>query len=132
MASGFIIQGANALELSGPIIWVSGHRLSAIEIDNTAATIFSGSVGDGGGNRSLTLSGISAGILTLSGSNSYTGGTFINSGTLVGHVANSIPGNVTVNGGTLQLDVPNAMSHECRAHGKRRHGKPQFHGLSDG
>jgi autotransporter-associated beta strand protein len=109
VASGFIIQGTNALELSGPI-HLGVDPGVGIEVDNTASTIFSGSVSDFGSNRSLTVSSISSGILTLSGSNSFTGGTILNSGTLIGHGSNSIPGNVTVNGGTLRLDVPTAMS----------------------
>ena len=108
-ASGFVIQGANALTFSGPInLGVSPGV--AIEVDNTAATIFSGNISDGGSNRSLTISSINAGVLTLRGSNSFTGGTIVSSGTLVGHVSNSVPSNVTVNGGTLQLDVSNVMS----------------------
>jgi autotransporter-associated beta strand protein len=107
--SGFIIQGAKALELSGPIHLGVSPGVT-IEVDNTAATILSGSVGDDGNNRSLTITSVNSGILTLSGSNSFTGGTFIYSGTLDGAASNSIPGDVTVNGGTLQLDVPNAMS----------------------
>jgi len=109
VAGGFIIQGANALELSGPV-FLGVDPGVGIEVDNTAATIFSGSVSDNGSNRSLTISSIGLGILTLRGSNSYTGGTIINSGTLDGAASNSIPGNVTLNGGALQLDAPNAMS----------------------
>jgi autotransporter-associated beta strand protein len=108
MGSTFILQGSNPLEFSGPIHL--GVSSVGIEVNNTAATIFSGPVDDQGEGLSLSLVAGSSGILTLSGSNYWTGGTFIFSGTLVGHAANSIPGNVTLAGGALQLDATNAMS----------------------
>ena len=58
--------------------------------------------GDDGGLRK-----IGAGTLTLSGSNSYNGGTSVNAGTLQLGNANGLgasTGNVTVNGGTLDLN----------------------------
>ena len=63
---------------------------------------FSGVIANGGGTVSLTKSG--GGVLVLSGSNTYSGGTTVNDGTLV--VANTSgsatgTGNVTMNGGTL-------------------------------
>lgn len=59
-------------------------------------------------NGSLTYVG--TGVLTLSGVNSYTGGTFVNSGTLEAATGASIPGNVTLSGtGVLLLDNAFAM-----------------------
>ena len=53
------------------------------------------------GNFTLTKS--TAGILTLTGANTYTGGTVLNAGTLVvGNGSALGVGNLTVNGGTLQ------------------------------
>jgi len=109
VASGFIIPGSNPLELSGPIHLGTGTSVG-IEVDSSAAAIFSGNIDDEGAGRSLALSTITSGILTLRGSNSYSGGTIINSGTLDGAAAHSIPGDVTVYGGTLQIDVTNAIS----------------------
>ena len=43
-------------------------------------TIFRGTINDGAGQTSLTLSG---GTLTLCGTNTYTGGTFVDGGVLV-------------------------------------------------
>jgi len=100
------IGGANSLQLAGPVLL---YASSTLNITNTASTIISGSISDGGNGYSLTINDTGS-ALTLSGSNNYTGGTIVNSGTLDGNVANSIPGNVTVNGGVLQLDVTNAMA----------------------
>jgi T5SS/PEP-CTERM-associated repeat protein/autotransporter-associated beta strand protein len=62
---------------------------------NTANLIVSGSIS---GNASLTKAGNQT--LTLSGSNSYTGGTTISAGTLaLGGTAGSVSGNIAVNAG---------------------------------
>ena len=101
-----VVSGTNDLELSGPVTLFSS---ASFTVTNTGATILSGGIQDSvpGSGFSLTMAG--TGVLTLSGVNTYDGGTFINAGTLVGHVTNSIPGDVTVNGGTLQLDTAEAM-----------------------
>ena len=52
----------------------------------------------------LTKSGL--GVLTLSGANTYTGGTLVSQGTLAYGVNNALnTGDVTVNGGTLNLST---------------------------
>ncbi len=68
-------------------------------------TVFSGAIGNSAGTGSLTKVGGNA--LTLSGSNSYTGGTTITSGTLVAGNADALgatTGSLAVNGGTLDLN----------------------------
>jgi len=58
------------------------------------------------------LTKIGAGTLTLSGSNTYNGGTTVSSGTLQLGSANALgaaTGNLTVNGGTLDLNGNSAM-----------------------
>jgi fibronectin-binding autotransporter adhesin len=71
-----------------------------------------GSVYGGNGfNISLTKAG--PGTQILSGSNSYTGGTFISSGTLqigAGGTSGQIAGNVSVTGGSLVFDRSNDIS----------------------
>ncbi len=67
------------------------------------STIFSGSIQDGsiGGG---SLSKLGTGTLTLSGANTYTGGTYISAGALVASNTSGSAtgtGNVAVNGGTL-------------------------------
>jgi autotransporter-associated beta strand protein len=55
-------------------------------------------------NGSGTLAMVGIGNLTLSGINTYTGGTFVNSGTLSGGVVN-LPGAITLaNGGTIAFN----------------------------
>ena len=56
-----------------------------------------------GGSSSLAVGG---GNITVSGANSYTGGTQVNGGTLVVSSANALGiGSVTLNGGTLEIGV---------------------------
>lgn len=78
---------------------LSGNRILTI---NSAVNL-SAAVGETGGARGLTKSG--AGSLTLSGNNSFTGGTTVNSGSLIlgasERLANT--GAVTVSGGTFDI-----------------------------
>jgi len=69
-----------ALTLSGSGL-LTGNRTFTVQ----SGVTISGPIGDGGGNFGITKEG--AGILTLGGSNSYTGSTIIKSGTLL--VSNS-------------------------------------------
>ena len=56
-----------------------------------------------GGSFTLNDSGIVPGVLTLTGSNTYSGGTILNGGTLVAGNASALgTGTITFNGGTLQ------------------------------
>lgn len=67
--------------------------------------VFSGNIGDGGGNHSLTISG--GGIVVLTGTNNtYTGGTTIN-GSVVFGTNTSLPasGSIQVNGYAGSADV---------------------------
>ncbi|WP_296347944.1 autotransporter-associated beta strand repeat-containing protein [Reyranella sp.] len=71
----------------------------------------SGILGPIGGSGGLTK--IGAGTLTLSGTNTYTGGTFLNAGTLAisadGNLGDAA-GRVTFNGGTLQFAASTTLA----------------------
>ena len=74
--------------------------------NNDASTIIDGTIQNSGGTLSLVKVG--SGTLTLSGSNSYGGGTEIDSGTLrLDDPAALGTGGLTVNGGTVDLNGNN-------------------------
>ncbi|WP_273793937.1 beta strand repeat-containing protein, partial [Brucella anthropi] len=65
------------------------------------------------GSGKLVKQGV--GTITLSGNNSYTGGTEINAGTLVvaaDHALGATSSAVTLNGGTLQVDKGIILTHD--------------------
>ncbi len=84
---------------------LTGNR--SVTVDSTV--VISGAIGDSGGNYMLTKAG--TGMLTLSGANSYGGGTQVDAGTL--HLANlaALPFSGTVSvgaGATIALAVNDA------------------------
>ena len=87
-----------AVVLNGPVS-VSGGSGSALQITNNVS---------GPGN--LTMTGDGTGSLTLSGSNTYVGGTTISAGALVLGSTNAIGTNVLrINGGALDSAVTNLV-----------------------
>jgi outer membrane autotransporter protein len=73
---------------------------AALTVNNTGGNVYSGIIQ---GSGSLTKMG--AGALTLSGNNTYSGGTLLIAGTLVVNSAQALGlGDVVVNGGVLRAD----------------------------
>jgi autotransporter-associated beta strand protein len=79
--------------------------------NNNASTTYSGNISDGGVGSSLTK--VSAGTLTLTGNNSYTGLTTLSGGVLGLGSANAIGGSSTLSfsGGTLQYSAANTTDY---------------------
>lgn len=73
---------------------------ATLTIDSGAGSTFGGVIQDGTGGGTLTLAKSGAGTLTLSGSNTYSGGTVLNGGGLTTTTPNSNLGTgpITVNG----------------------------------
>jgi len=94
----FAFAGTNALEFSGAVSL--GTVAPIITVTNSGGTILSGPVG-GGTGVGFTKEGVDT--LTVSGVNTYDGGTTVNAGTLLVNAPGSLAGGgVVVNsGGTL-------------------------------
>jgi autotransporter-associated beta strand protein len=90
------VLGGNAISLQGSIV-----NNAAVVFDQGTAGVYAGNMS---GIGSLTK--IGSDVLTLSGNNSYSGGTTVNAGTLRLGSATALPtlGVLTVNGGTFDLN----------------------------
>ena len=125
--------GAEALTISGTGISSGGALINS---SGTAASLSGditlGAASSVGGSGNTTLSGaigggyaltkVGAGTLTLSGENTYTGGTTLNAGTISLGVAQNgttsgplgASGTITLNGGTLQYSASNQTDYSSR------------------
>ena len=79
----------------------SSPSVITVGSDNTS-TSYGGTLIDGNGGASLALTKIGGGTLTLTGNNSFSGGTIVSNGTLRVDGGFSGPGAVVVSGGTLE------------------------------
>ncbi|MCG6663223.1 autotransporter domain-containing protein [Halomonas kenyensis] len=87
---GYRLEGAGQL-----VTEANGSEIRVLADQATIATEITGSGG---------LTKTEAGTLTLTGTNTYTGGTTVNAGTLVVAAGGSITGDATVNGGRFDVD----------------------------
>jgi fibronectin-binding autotransporter adhesin len=94
---------AGSIEGSG-IFFLGGNQLT---VGSNLSTTVSGSIQDGGsfGGAGASLVKVGTGTLTLSGANTYTGGTTINGGTIAVSADNNLgdpAGGLVFGGGALQ------------------------------
>lgn len=91
-----------------------GSASSAIQVDSGATYTISGAIGDG--TSAGTLNVLGSGVLSLSGSNSYSGGTNLGATTLLAGNANALgTGMLNLNGGasfgtTASITVANNIN----------------------
>jgi autotransporter-associated beta strand protein len=109
--------------MGGQIIVLGGtHSIAApLIISSSAAYVsitsggsldISGNIGESNGSHSLSLSSSDAsGVLSLDGSNTFSGGVYVNSGTLILNGADALaPGSTLVIGTTVPPSNPDAIS----------------------
>jgi autotransporter-associated beta strand protein len=105
LGGGFTFVGSYNLTLPGTVSLGAANRTITV----TANTLtLSGVISESSGNRRLTKAG--EGTLTLSGNNTYSGGTTVNAGTLKLNHNNALgntAGVLTIDGGILDLDNRN-------------------------
>ena len=86
-ASIVVLSGTHSI--AAPIVLTGGN--TAISLTGGGNLSIGGSISDINGAEALTLSSSdSSGLLSLSGTNTYGGGTFVNSGTLILNGASSL------------------------------------------
>lgn len=98
------INGMSNVSVTGAIIRNTSAGASTLTIgDGNTNSIYSGTIADGGAGKTLAITKIGTGTLTLSGANTYNGGTTISGGTLLINATSGTGTNpVTINsGGTL-------------------------------
>ena len=98
--------GMTAGSIEGAGTYALGSKTLTVGLNNLS-TVVSGTITDGGlaGGTGGALVKDGAGALTLSGANSYSGGTVLNAGTLIVNNARALGlGNMVINAGILRAD----------------------------
>ena len=114
-----VTQTLTAVNISGTgnanaIVGANAVTTASITIANTADLSYGGFIGGAGTNENnLAIGKSGAGILTLTGANTYAGGTTVNAGTLTLGSAGAVgsSGTITMNGGTLQFTAANTTDY---------------------
>ena len=121
MAGDFTLGGNKPLTLSGKVDLGAG-LLRTLIITNNAKTTLSGVI-SGASGIGLYISNNSPDILTLSGANTYTGGTTLSSGRLAAGSSSGAgfgpfgTGTLTINGGILQASGSRTVSNAVVVNG---------------
>jgi fibronectin-binding autotransporter adhesin len=99
-----VLGGTHAIESA---VYLQGGGL-AISVSNSGSLRIGGDISDDGNQESLILNGDGSGQLVLSGTNTYTGGTYVNAGSLVVDSAASLPdgSSLTVGAGASSFFAP--------------------------
>ena len=111
--------GSGVLEIASNIAYDVVDYTRVLDLRATTTSggtgLFSGQLADNG-TGAVSLRKTGAGIWTVSGSNTYTGGTQLNAGTLSLGSANAIgaSGTITFGGGTLQYSAINTTDYSAR------------------
>jgi autotransporter-associated beta strand protein len=111
--------GSGVLEIASNIAYDVANYTRVLDLRATSTTggtgLFSGQLADNG-TGAVSLRKTGAGIWTVSGSNTYTGGTQLNAGTLSLGSAGAIgsSGTISFNGGTLQATAINTTDYSSR------------------
>ena len=102
--NGLTTNDIGSLSGSGTIT-NNGGSAAVLKVQQTAAGVFSGTLQNGSNTLALTLDTGSSNTLTLSGANTFSGGTTIAAGTLqMGNAAALGTGSLTLAGGTLDIN----------------------------
>jgi fibronectin-binding autotransporter adhesin len=100
----FSFNSINALNLGTGNVTLGAN----VQINAAISTLTAGGIISGG--HSLTIAGAGSGQVSLTGANTYTGGTTINSGILLLSGVNTFNGAVTLNSaGTLKINNASAL-----------------------
>jgi autotransporter-associated beta strand protein len=124
------IETINGLSGSGTIDNSTGGNATLIVGSNGVSSAFSGIVGGTAGT--IALSKIGAGALTLSGNNTYSGGTVINVGQIrLGHNNALGAGTLTASGGAVSSDgtTPRSIANAVLITAACTFGDPTNNGL---
>jgi autotransporter-associated beta strand protein len=111
--------GSGVLEIASNIAYDVANWTRVFDLRATTTSggtgLFSGQLADNG-TGAVSLRKTGAGIWTVSGSNTYTGGTELNAGTLSLGSAGAIgsSGTISFNGGTLQATAINTTDYSSR------------------